>query len=84
VRWHWQEPETRQAEKIAAKLDTEFPRSTMVQNYWLPTIRAAIELQNSNANKALELLERTVPYELGFWTWVICIPPIFAVRHISS
>jgi len=54
-----------QAEKIAAKLNTEYPRSTMVQNYWLPTIRAAIELQNKNANKAIELLEETIPYELG-------------------
>jgi tetratricopeptide (TPR) repeat protein len=54
-----------QAEQIAAKLDTEYPRSTMVQNYWLPTIRAAIELQNKNANKAIELLEETIPYELG-------------------
>ena len=54
-----------QAEKIAAKLDAEYPRGTMVQNYWLPTIRAAIELQKNNANKAIELLEETVPYELG-------------------
>jgi len=54
-----------QAEQIAAKLDTEYPRSTMVQNYWLPTIRAAIELQNKNASKAIELLEETIPYELG-------------------
>ena len=56
-----------QAEKIASKLDAEFPRSTMVQNYWLPTIRAAIELQKDNPNKAIELLEETAPYELGNW-----------------
>jgi eukaryotic-like serine/threonine-protein kinase len=54
-----------QAEKIVAKLDAECPRGTMVQNYWLPTIRAAIELQKNNANKAIELLEETIPYELG-------------------
>jgi len=54
-----------EAEKLAAKLDAEFPRSTMVQNYWLPTVRAAIELQKNNPNKAIELLETTVPYELG-------------------
>jgi eukaryotic-like serine/threonine-protein kinase len=54
-----------EAEKIAAKLDAEFPRSMMVQNYWLPTIRAAIELQKNNPNKAIELLEQTAPYELG-------------------
>jgi serine/threonine protein kinase len=54
-----------QAEKIAAALNTERPRDTMVQNYWLPTIRAAIELQNRNPNKAIELLDETTPYELG-------------------
>ena len=55
--------EIAQAEKIAAKLDTEFPRDTMMQNYWLPTIRAAVELQKNNPNQAIELLEETVPYE---------------------
>lgn len=54
-----------QAEEIAAKLDAEYPRGTMVQNYWLPIIRAAIELQSKNANKAIELLEEASPYELG-------------------
>jgi serine/threonine protein kinase/Tfp pilus assembly protein PilF len=54
-----------QAERIVAKLDTEYSHSTMMQNYWLPTIRAAIELQNKNANRAIELLEETIPYELG-------------------
>jgi len=54
-----------EAEKIVARLDAEYPRSTMVQNYWLPTIRAAIELQKNNANNAIELLEETIPYELG-------------------
>jgi eukaryotic-like serine/threonine-protein kinase len=56
-----------EAEKIAAKLDAQFPRDTLVQNYWLPTIRAAIELQKNNANKAIELLEVTAPYESGTW-----------------
>ena len=41
------------------------PRGTMVQNYWLPTIRAAIELKNKNPNKAIGLLEETIPYDLG-------------------
>lgn len=54
-----------QADKIAAKLDAEYPRGTMMQNYWLPSIRAAIALQNNNANKAIESLEETIPYELG-------------------
>jgi len=54
-----------QAEKLVAKLNTDHPRNTTVQSYWLPTIRAAIELQNKNASKAIELLEETRRYELG-------------------
>jgi tetratricopeptide (TPR) repeat protein len=57
--------QTAEADKLVAKLDAEFPRNTMLQNYWVPTIRAAIELQKNNANKAIELLEVTAPYELG-------------------
>jgi eukaryotic-like serine/threonine-protein kinase len=55
-----------QVERIAARLDGEFPRSTMLQDYWLPTIRAAIELQKNNPARAVELLEVTAPYELGY------------------
>ncbi len=54
-----------EAEKIAAQLDADNQRNTLVQNYWLPTIRAAIELQNQNPTRALELLDETTPYELG-------------------
>jgi len=57
--------EIAEAEKLAAQLDAEFPRNTIVQNYWLPVVRAAVELQKSNAAKAIALLEVTIPYELG-------------------
>jgi len=33
--------------------------------YWLPTINAAIELNQGNSSQALESLEATSPYELG-------------------
>ncbi len=33
--------------------------------YWLPTIRAAIELDSNDPAKALVLLEAAAPYELG-------------------
>ncbi len=73
-----------QAEKIAATLDTERPRSTMVQNYWLPTIRAAIELQNKNPNKALELLDETTPYELGVAFARTYVPCLSSRRGLSE
>jgi eukaryotic-like serine/threonine-protein kinase len=50
------------AEKLATGLDKDFPVDTLVQKYWLPTIRAAIALQRHDPNRAIELLEpaRTV------------------------
>ena len=54
------------AEKLAAALDTTFPLDTLVQRYWLPTIRAAIVLQRRDPNRAIELLRKVgSPLELG-------------------
>ncbi len=56
---------TAQAQKLVDKLDHEFPLDTMMQGYSLPTIRAAIELENNDPAKAIEILQVTSPYELG-------------------
>jgi Tol biopolymer transport system component len=37
----------RKGERLAAELDKAFPLDTLVQRYWLPTIRAAVALQRS-------------------------------------
>ena len=54
-----------QAQRLANSLDRDFPQNTIVQVYWLPAIRAAIELAANNSAKALELLKTAAPYELG-------------------
>src|SRR5271157_3164713 len=43
------------AEKLAAELDKTFPRDTLVQRYWLPTIRAGVALQRKDPNRARRL-----------------------------
>jgi eukaryotic-like serine/threonine-protein kinase len=53
------------SEKQVAELDKSFPLNTLVQRYWLPTIRAAISLQRKNPNQALELLQAASAIELG-------------------
>ncbi len=45
-----------------AKLDG---RETLVVRHWLPCIRAALELNRGNADKAIEILQTTTPYEFG-------------------
>jgi eukaryotic-like serine/threonine-protein kinase len=57
--------ETAGAENLAAQLKKEHPLDTLVQNYWLPIIRAAIELDRSHAQKAIEFLQVAAPYEMG-------------------
>ena len=54
------------AQKLADELAQEYPQDTMIQNYSLPTIRAAIELQKNNPAKAIDILTAAVPYEMGF------------------
>src|SRR5450759_3296338 len=38
---------------------------TLVQRYWLPTIRAAVALQRKDPNRAIELLKVASTVELG-------------------
>ena len=54
-----------QAQSLVTQLDREFPADTIVQGYCLPVIRAAIQLQNHNPQKAIAILEVARPYELG-------------------
>jgi eukaryotic-like serine/threonine-protein kinase len=53
------------AQDLVDKLNKDFPANTLVQVYWLPVIRAAIELDRKDYNKAIELLQTPMSYELG-------------------
>jgi serine/threonine protein kinase/tetratricopeptide (TPR) repeat protein len=53
------------AEKLADELDKSFPVDTVIQEYRLPTIRAAVALQRKDPNQAIELLQVASPIELG-------------------
>jgi eukaryotic-like serine/threonine-protein kinase len=57
--------DTAGAEKLAAELDKTFPLDTLVQRYWLPTIRAAVALERKDPNRAIELLKDASTLELG-------------------
>jgi len=53
------------AQAIVGKLAKLSATDRWVNNYWLPSIRAAIELARKNPEQALKALEITKPYELG-------------------
>jgi len=56
---------TAEARRLAGTLTRDFPQDTIMQNYWLPSIWAAIELTRNNAEKTVELLRPATTYELG-------------------
>ena len=53
------------AKTLAAELDKAYPLSTAVQEYWLPTIDAAVALQAKEGHRAVHALEKTSAIELG-------------------
>ncbi|HMD87228.1 MAG TPA: protein kinase, partial [Terriglobia bacterium] len=49
----------------ADELNRQRPLDTMMNEYWLPTIRAAVEIGRSNPERAIELLRPVTVYELA-------------------
>jgi eukaryotic-like serine/threonine-protein kinase len=53
------------ASKMANDLAKLNARETLFVRYWLPCIRAAVELKRGNADKSIEILQTSTPYEFG-------------------
>jgi serine/threonine protein kinase/tetratricopeptide (TPR) repeat protein len=64
-----------QANAVADELGKRFPLDTVVDNIWLPLIRAEVELGRGNPAKAIELLQPATPYEIG---WDGRLMPVYA------
>ena len=70
--------DTSGAENLSAELDKTFPLDTLVQRYWLPTIRAGIALERKDPNRAIELLKVPSAVELGEITqFTIFLCPVY-------
>jgi hypothetical protein len=54
------------AQFMADDLAKRFPANTQLHSYWLPSIRAAIELDRGHAEEAINILEPAAPYEVGY------------------
>jgi tetratricopeptide (TPR) repeat protein len=55
--------DTAKVQPLIQELEQKHPKDTMVNQIWLPGIRAVIELRKNDAQAALELLEPTKRYE---------------------
>jgi len=56
---------TKRAQTMADEIARENPSNTPLNYYWLPTIRAAVELNLNHPQKSVELLQVSTSYELG-------------------
>jgi DNA-binding winged helix-turn-helix (wHTH) protein/Flp pilus assembly protein TadD len=62
-----------EAGSLADQVSAERPEDTLVQHYFIPTIRAAIKLQQQDPAAAIDLLRGTAQYDLAFtglWDYV--------------
>jgi eukaryotic-like serine/threonine-protein kinase len=58
--------DTAHADATVEKLAKANPANTLLNYYWLPAIRAAIELRHNDPSKAIERLQPAGAYELGY------------------
>jgi tetratricopeptide (TPR) repeat protein len=56
---------TAEAERLADEVSQEAPLDTIVQRYLVPTVRAAVKLQQHDPGAAIDLLRETVQYDLA-------------------
>ena len=50
---------------IVEELERQFPVNTVLNRYWLPSIRAYVKIHRGNPAEALTLLEPAAPYDLA-------------------
>jgi serine/threonine protein kinase len=55
-----------QAQRLTDSLNQEFPVDTLMQNYFLPTIRAAMKLRQNDPAGAIDILRPAAKYELEY------------------
>ena len=53
------------AQKMSDDLARLYPVDTLINGYWLPTIRATIKLAQNQPAEAIEVLQGAVPYDLA-------------------
>ncbi len=58
--------QTAKAGRLADQVSAERPDDTLVQHYFIPTIRAAIKLRQHDPATAIDLLRGTAKYDLAF------------------
>jgi eukaryotic-like serine/threonine-protein kinase len=58
--------ESQQSQALAEDLQNRFPSDSLVKFSYMPTLRALIALNRQNGSKAIEELQVTGPYDMGW------------------
>jgi tetratricopeptide (TPR) repeat protein len=53
------------AQRLADEVQERFPKDSIIGHYWLPTVRASIEINRGHPDKAIEFLDQAARYEMG-------------------
>jgi DNA-binding winged helix-turn-helix (wHTH) protein/tetratricopeptide (TPR) repeat protein len=53
------------AESLADELVKKYPDDTLINDYWVPSVRAAVALDEKNPSAAIDALRPAAPYETG-------------------
>jgi eukaryotic-like serine/threonine-protein kinase len=65
------------AKALVQELKKDYPTDFLMKHYWLPTINAAIGLNEGKVSQALKDLETAAPYELSVGTFVDYLYPAY-------
>jgi serine/threonine protein kinase/tetratricopeptide (TPR) repeat protein len=57
--------DSERALNVARELGKQSPLDTISNNYWIPTVSAAVELNHDRPAKAIELLQPAIPFDTG-------------------
>ena len=58
-----------QAQSLVEEVTKERPKDTLINSLWVPTIRAAVQINRNNPAEAVKLLEAARGYEAGAEFW---------------
>ena len=70
--------DTRHAQTLITDLDKYFPQDTIVQVYYLPTLRAYVALSRNDYSSAIDNLRVASPVELGYAPFYSPMHPVYA------
>jgi tetratricopeptide (TPR) repeat protein len=78
--------EANKAQSLIDELSQRYPKDTLLNAVWLPSVRAAIEIHHSNPGQAVELLKAAGPYEMGLEAilWPVYIRGLAYLRQRAA